>query len=97
MKCSDCVKEGKASKLYPPTGDFSTAMGSHPYYDEKGRYHRHDPNLHSEEWSCSNGHRWVESSIDACPVKKCEWNNQTLRWRGHYLDQPPPLVSDKVE
>ncbi len=65
MKCPQCVKEGKASKLYYEYGT-STDMSVEYYYDEEGGHHRHDPNTHSEVYHCSNGHRVVIGKIRGC-------------------------------
>lgn len=67
MKCPWCVEEGKTSKLYVPMSGISTAMGYESYYDEQGKFHRHDPNSFTQELSCSEGHRWVSSQRGGCP------------------------------
>lgn len=72
MKCAECQLEGKTSRVYPG-GGFSTAMFVHPYYDEAGAYHRHDPNIHTRYFNCSEGHEWTEGGLDPCPAPGCDW------------------------
>ena len=65
MKCSKCVAEGKTSRVYTGGGS-STCMAWDTYYDEDGKYHSHDPNYHSSNYRCSNGHEWVMTYIAKC-------------------------------
>lgn len=65
MKCPECVKENK--KSFVNVGmSMTTAMYAAPFYDEEGKYHHHDPNTTSTEYSCSNGHRWTHKSTSTC-------------------------------
>lgn len=73
MKCQECEKAGHRSKVFRG-GGVSTAMGGQTFWDEDDRFHRHDPNTTTWEYSCSNGHRWSETHSHACPVDGCEWN-----------------------
>lgn len=59
MKCPECVKLGKRSTVTPGMS-MTTCMGWSPgYYDEDGKWiESEDPNIHTTEYSCSNGHRW---------------------------------------
>jgi hypothetical protein len=41
-------------------------MGYQPYYDEEGKFHRHDPNWHSSSFRCSRGHEWTRSWKAGC-------------------------------
>ena len=66
MKCPECVQEGRKSKVYPGVTSV-TAMSWGRYYDENGLLHSHDPNRHSVNYSCSNGHKWGESKLVKCP------------------------------
>lgn len=61
--CKQCVKEGKKSTIYIPQYGISTLMSISPaYYDEDGNYHFiEDPNITTYNYSCSNGHSWVET------------------------------------
>jgi hypothetical protein len=80
MKCEKCIQEQKESRVFVPSGGFSTCMGWQDYYDEKGRFHSHDPNTHTSEWSCSNGHIWIVSKKALCP--NCDYgkNSAEIRW-----------------
>jgi hypothetical protein len=78
MKCQKCVDAGLRSKVYAPNGGVSTSMAFATYYDEDGFYHMHDPNIHTETWSCSNSHRWSRSWQVGCPALNCEWNAKRM-------------------
>lgn len=65
MKCPTCVEEGNKS-IVSVGGSITTAMASHQFYDENGKYHLHDPNTSSTQYRCSNGHDWTESSKNKC-------------------------------
>lgn len=69
MKCPQCKKEGKKSKVYPGVG-YTTCMYCPPFYDEEGKYHNHDGNVTTQEYSCSNGHKWTERTTGSC---WCGW------------------------
>jgi len=59
MKCIQCIKEGKKSKVFIGTTT-STLVYAQPYYDEDGNFVQPpDPNTHTTEYSCSNGHKWT--------------------------------------
>lgn len=63
MKCPDCVKEGKTSKVYVGTSMSTCMMGPPDYYDEGGNFVKaEDPNIHTTSYSCSNGHHWEEKT-----------------------------------
>lgn len=54
---------------------FVTAMGVNTYHDEDGVSHRHDPNIHTTEYRCSNGHSWSAKKRKApCPAEGCRFN-----------------------
>lgn len=66
-RCPVCIKAKQESKVYPGMG-FSTAAYCQPFYDEKGRYHSHECNSSTYEYSCSRDHRWrVIAGRAACP------------------------------
>lgn len=69
MICPQCRKEGLKSKVYPGGGS-TTLMYCQPFYDEGGKYHHHDSNTTRYNYSCSNGHEWVEYSKGSC---WCGW------------------------
>lgn len=56
--CPECVKEGKKSTVRFGAG-MSTLVYFPPYYDEDGNYHDDDHNKKTQEYYCSNGHRWT--------------------------------------
>ena len=65
MICPECQAEGEKSRVTLGGGS-STAMYAAPFYDEEGRYHNHDPNVFTYAWSCSRGHRGMESHRYQC-------------------------------
>lgn len=67
MKCAACVAAGTPSQVRVG-GQMATCMGFSTFYDELGRYHSHDPNLITTQYSCSNGHIWSESHKAKCPT-----------------------------
>jgi len=59
--CSQCKKEGLTSTIQRGW-TMTTLMGVSEYWDENGIYHFDDPNYSTTEWSCSQGHNWVEQN-----------------------------------
>jgi hypothetical protein len=49
-------------------------MGFETYYDEEGKYHRHDPNSSWSNASCSNGHRFFVRSSSRC--NNCDFGSK---------------------
>ena len=49
MICPECKAEGKESRVYVGMA-ITTCVASAPFYDEKGRYHSHDPNTTSQSY-----------------------------------------------
>jgi len=76
MKCPVCEKEELKSFVYPGMST-STLMYCSPYYDEDGKYHSHDANTHTTQYSCSNGHNWSESSTGICP--SCDFGKDSKK------------------
>jgi len=72
MKCSECITEGKKSRITPGMSS-TTLMYCAPYYDEEGLYHHHDSNITTTSYSCSNGHRWSNSHTGQCG--SCDWGH----------------------
>src|SRR2546430_16577299 len=72
MKCNECIKEGKTSKVYPQGGT-STLMYCPPFYDEAGVYHHHDCNVKTFLYRCSRGHTWIEKQDPMCPGCGLDW------------------------
>ena len=65
MKCPECVRDGERSIVTIGPG-YSTLAYAAPFYDEEGRHHHHDPNVHTSEYSCSRGHSWAEVHRGSC-------------------------------
>jgi len=59
MKCPECVRENKKSKVYPGMMT-RTAIYYPPYYDEYGKIHDPDRNITTVSYSCSRGHKWED-------------------------------------
>ena len=57
MKCPECIKGGKKSRVYPGMQSTTLVHGV-SYYDENGQYQHFDPNVRTTRYSCSNGHAW---------------------------------------
>jgi hypothetical protein len=66
MKCDECVAEGERSTL-TSLGGMTTLLGWHPYYDEDGNYHAHDPNETKSLYRCSRGHQFTKVTTPPCP------------------------------
>ena len=65
MICPKCVELGFKSCV-TVGNTFSTAMHCVPYYDEEGKFHRHDTNNVSRTYTCSNGHAIKEVLGRSC-------------------------------
>lgn len=65
MRCRYCVKDGKESNLYLKNSS-STDMAGQTFYGKDGLFHDHDPNWHSEEYQCSNGHKFMRGILTGC-------------------------------
>lgn len=72
MKCPECAKEDKKSKVFEGYTT-STDMYSSPYYDEEGNYHHHDLNRVNTNYSCSNGHFFSVNRPNKC---HCGWTSE---------------------
>lgn len=70
MVCPECKKEGRKSTVQMGEG-VSTCAYYIPFFDEEGREHCHDMNITTTEYTCSNGHKWVEESSGTC---WCGWS-----------------------
>jgi hypothetical protein len=69
MICPQCREAGKKSRVYVG-GNYTTCMYSPPFYDEEGRYHNHDPNSTTTDYTCSNGQSWQSVGKTGC---WCGW------------------------
>lgn len=78
MKCEQCIEGGKTSRVYS-VGSTSTLMGGGgPYWDEDGVLHRHEPNVTTTGYQCSNGHSWYVRRKPRCPAEECQYNDNDL-------------------
>ncbi len=66
MKCPVCQEKNLKSCVYPGTSTMTAAFYQ-PYYDENGIYHSHNGNAMTTEYSCSQGHSWIEKTTGCCP------------------------------
>lgn len=71
--CRACRKLGLRPEKVFHTGESATLADWTPYTDAKGRYHSHDPNVVTEHFECSNGHRWQTRRLPACPCPSCDY------------------------
>jgi hypothetical protein len=69
MICKECEKAGVESYTYIGPS-YTTCMGGQQYYDGKGNFHNHDPNIHTTSYYCSNGHSWEYKEKVECPSCK---------------------------
>lgn len=72
MKCPECVKEGKKSRITQDVTrlTFTTDVYCAPYWDEEGNRHIHDLNTTTTSYECSKGHKWTGSAGSSC---WCGW------------------------
>lgn len=75
--CPTCKKLGQKSTI-TSQGNSSKCMSYFPYWDERGDYHSHNPNIITTIYKCSHKHTWSEQHLASCPQSKCDWNNQEL-------------------
>lgn len=66
MICPKCKELNQKSIVHCGLS-YSTAMHCQPYFDEDGKFHRHDYNSQSTEYSCSKGHTIYVSPSNRCP------------------------------
>ena len=66
MKCEECIKLKKRSKVFEKGGS-STLINTISFYDEKGQYHNHDNNIYTTNYECSNGHSFSTHIKYSCP------------------------------
>jgi hypothetical protein len=63
--CQECQKQGKKSKVRV-AGANMTQLKVDTFYDEEGWLHKHDPNLMTIRYVCTNGHGWTEKQTSNC-------------------------------
>lgn len=73
MICETCKAEGRTSRVCGQGGSYMTLLNCTPFYDEQGRHHYHDSNTTTDNFECSNGHRWTVKSTPSC---WCGWPNK---------------------
>lgn len=76
MKCPFCVEEGPKSTLQTNGMRAVTLLGYSTYWDEDGVHHDHDPNTHTQEYVCSEGHFYTVKSKSPCPAKGCDFGGE---------------------
>lgn len=74
MICPRCKELGNKSIIRGGLGTVTCAYYP-PYYDEEGRYHVHDANVHSCSYTCSKGHHITVSNTGKCP--SCNWGHDS--------------------
>jgi len=67
--CPTCYRSSVPSCVYVGART-STLLSYVPFYDEDGKYHDHDPNMHNISFRCSRGHVWEEKIKYRC---WCGW------------------------
>lgn len=76
MKCPDCVRGGQTSEVHS-RGESRTLLGwMGPHWDERGKYHSHDPNTVTTHLRCTNGHEWIHTSHPPCPNDECMYGKR---------------------
>lgn len=91
MKCPVCSEKSMKSSVYVGMST-STLMYCPPYYDEDGKYHSHDSNIHSTNYSCTKGHQWSESSTGTCP--SCDFGKDSKCVTIHNSEEVSPAFGD---
>jgi len=66
MICPVCKEAGLTSTVIE-MGTSSTCLGFLRYHDEAGVPHSHNPNKHTTDFRCSNGHNFVRVYYVPCP------------------------------
>ena len=64
--CPDCVAEGEKSTVRNLGSSQTLLGGATAFYDEAGKFHRHDPNVTTTAYKCSRGHTWEERVEREC-------------------------------
>lgn len=75
VKCPVCVEEETKSIVYENGGKCSTKT-SVCFYDEEGEYHSHDPGIVTQNFRCSNGHKFSIKSAIPCPNIHCDYGKE---------------------
>jgi len=72
--CQDCMVAGQTS-IVRSNQLMTMQKGQYDhYYDEQGNYHRHNPDITIESFTCSKGHSWKERWSVKC--SSCDFQVQ---------------------
>lgn len=91
MFCKQCQKEGKTSRVFMSAGCI-TAMYCAPFFDEQGKYHHHDSNTSTQEYTCSNGHKWTDV-MHGFPCPSCGMTWMTVKQDANQQPTVPPTTA----
>lgn len=75
MRCPTCVEEREPHKVWLDSSTV-TVMMDDAFWDEDDLPHRHDPNVFTASYHCSNGHRFQERFRKPCQQGSCEFNEK---------------------
>lgn len=73
MTCPECEAKNKTSTVYQRSST-RTDMGFKASAPGPGGPHLHDPNIITDAFECTNGHRFKRESRIPCP--KCEYGHE---------------------
>jgi len=88
MICPKCKELNQKSMVRPGWGSV-TSMYCPPYYDEDGKYHHHDMNIHRYSYSCSQGHSLIVVPSSKCP--SCDFGEEEKITIKEYVKDTPTL------
>jgi hypothetical protein len=72
MICQQCKAEGRTSRVWEGMGAYYPS-----FYDEADVYHDHDYNITTANYTCSNGHAWIEDRQRGCSAPGCAFQPVT--------------------
>jgi len=101
MKCPECVKANKPSKVYVIYNSLNVSAifsanfskETEHYFDENDMLHTHNPNPTPITYHCSNGHTWTTNEPKTCwcgwpnGIKKDKFSEQLKNIINYYLEQ----------
>ena len=70
MRCPTCVETGRRSRVAAGVTT-STSVFCQPFFDEDGRRHVHDTNVHATRHVCTRGHSFEVTERGHC---WCGWS-----------------------
>jgi hypothetical protein len=68
VACPECVAQSLDSQVQRHAGPMVTMMEWAPHIDDAGVEHHHNPNVHTETWTCSQGHEFQCTWYAPCPA-----------------------------